>query len=128
MRKLILAATMAAIALPMAISPATAQGGPAPWKMNMIVLLLLYPIVFLFSFFVQGPYLMKALGLPFATALFCANVASTILLAFLVPWVANRMAWWLTPPAAQARRNGILGAAAIVVLYAILVIVFTKLF
>ena len=107
---------------------ATAQGGPAPWKMNMIVLLLLYPIVFLFSFFVQGPYLMKALGLPFATALFCANVASTILLAFLVPWVANRMAWWLTPPAAQARRNGILGAAAIVVLYAILVIVFTKLF
>ncbi|CAN5684411.1 antibiotic biosynthesis monooxygenase [soil metagenome] len=107
---------------------ATAQGGPAAWKMNMIVLLLLYPIVFLFSFFVQGPYLMNAFRLPFATAMFCGNVVSTILLAFLVPLVANRMGWWLTPPTAQARRNGILGAAAIVVLYAILVVVFTRLF
>ena len=107
---------------------ATAQSGPAPWKMNMIVLLLLYPIVFLFSFFVQGPYLMTALKLPFATALFCGNVVSTIFLAFLVPLVANRMVWWLTPPAALARRNSILGAAAIVVLYATLVVVFSRLF
>jgi antibiotic biosynthesis monooxygenase (ABM) superfamily enzyme len=94
----------------------------------MIVLLLLYPIVFLFSFFVQGPYLMTAFRLPFATALFCGNVVSTILLAFLVPLVANRMVWWLTPPAALARRNGILGAAAIVVLYATLLVVFSRLF
>ena len=94
----------------------------------MIVLLLLYPIVFLFSFFVQGPYLMTASKLPFATALFCGNVVSTIFLAFLVPLVANRMVWWLTPPAALARRNSILGAAAIVVLYATLVVVFSRLF
>src|SRR5438067_1978800 len=31
---------------------------PAVWKQNMIVLLLLYPIVFLFSYFVQTPILL----------------------------------------------------------------------
>jgi antibiotic biosynthesis monooxygenase (ABM) superfamily enzyme len=107
---------------------ATAQGGPAAWKMNMIVLLLLYPIVFLFGYFVQGPYLGKVLDLPFGISLFCGNIVSTVSLAFLVPVLANRMGWWLTPPMARARRNGILGATAIVCLYAVLVAVFTTLF
>jgi uncharacterized protein len=107
---------------------ATAQGGPAAWKMNMIVLLLLHPIVFLFGFYVQTPYLSKALNLPFPVALFTGNVASTILLAFLVPVLANRMGWWLTPEGPNARHVDILGAALIVVLYAALVTVFTTLF
>jgi len=106
----------------------SAEGGPAPWKMNMIVLLLLYPIVFLFGFYVQTPYLSKALNLPFPVALFTGNVASTILLAFLVPVLANRMGWWLTPQGPNARHVDILGAALIVVLYAALVTVFTTLF
>src|SRR4029079_3796343 len=57
------------------------DGGPAPWKMNMIVLLLLYPIVFLFGFYVQTPWISQALGMPFSIALFCGNVVSTVSLA-----------------------------------------------
>jgi antibiotic biosynthesis monooxygenase (ABM) superfamily enzyme len=107
---------------------ATAGGGPAAWKMNMIVLMLLYPIVFLFGYFVQTPYLGDMLHTPFSVALFCGNIVSTVSLAFLVPVVANRMGWWLTPAAPQARRNGILGAAAIVCVYAGLIVVFTTFF
>ena len=46
------------------------------WKMNMIVLLLLYPVVFLFGLLVQTPLLMRGIGLPFWLALFIGNVAS----------------------------------------------------
>ncbi len=106
----------------------SAGAGPAAWKMNMIVLLLLYPIVFLFGFYVQTPYLGKALGLPFSVALFCGNAVSTVLLAFLVPIVANRTGWWLAPTGAHARRVEILGAALIVVLYAAMIALFTTLF
>ena len=35
--------------------PAGGAAPPAVWKMNMLVLLMLYPIVFLFGFFVQTP-------------------------------------------------------------------------
>ncbi len=107
---------------------ATAGGGPAPWKMNMIVLLLLYPIVFLFGTFVQTPVLAKVLGLPFGVTLFCGNVVSTVALAFLVPVLANRMGWWLKPADPHARRTEILGAVAIVCLYAGLIVVFTRFF
>lgn len=107
---------------------ATAEGGPAPWKMNMLVLLLLYPIVFLFGYFVQAPYLSKVLDLPFSISLFCGNVVSTVALGFLVPVLANRMRWWLKPAGPQARRTDILGAAAIACLYACLVVVFTRFF
>jgi antibiotic biosynthesis monooxygenase (ABM) superfamily enzyme len=96
--------------------------------MNMIVLLLLYPIVFLFGFYVQTPYLSKALGLPFSVALFCANTVSTVLLAFFVPMLANRNGWWLTPTGPHARRIEILGAALIVLLYAAMIAVFTTFF
>jgi antibiotic biosynthesis monooxygenase (ABM) superfamily enzyme len=106
----------------------TAGSGPAAWKMNMIVLLLLYPIVFLFGIYVQTPYLSNALGLPFAIALFCGNVVSTVSLAFLVPMIANRTGWWLTPAGPHARRRDVLGGAAVVLLYAALIVAFTTLF
>ena len=48
------------------------------WKMNMIVLLLLYPVVFLFGLLVQTPLLMRGIGLPFWLALFIGNVASVL--------------------------------------------------
>jgi uncharacterized protein len=109
-------------------SGAATGGGPAPWKMNMIVVVLLYPIVFLFGYYVQTPYLSRALGLPFSMALFCANVVSTVLLAFLVPVVANRMGWWLTPAPGANGRIAVAGAALIGTLYAAMIAVFTMFF
>ena len=46
------------------------------WKQNMMVLLMLYPVVFLFGYFVQTPFLIGRAGLPFAGALFIGNVIS----------------------------------------------------
>ena len=69
--------------------PSAADGtsAPAAWKQNMIVLLLLYPVVFLFGLWVQTPVLMGKAGLPFWLALFIGNVVSVLLLNWLVPWV-----------------------------------------
>ena len=72
------------------------------WKMDMIVLLLLYPIVFLWGVFVGTPLLAEQAQLPFAIALFIGNIFSVGLTGFMVPWVANRMGWWLQP----SRRRG----------------------
>ena len=51
---------------------------PAAWKQNMLVLLLLYPVVFLFGLLVQTPLLTGRAGLPFAVALFIGNVVSVL--------------------------------------------------
>ena len=48
------------------------------WKQNMVVLLMLYPVVFLFGRYVQTPFLMGRAGLPFWAALFIGNVVSVI--------------------------------------------------
>ncbi len=63
--------------------PGAAGGAPPPaaWKQNMLVLLMLYPVVFLFGLTVQTPLLMRSLGLPFAIALFVGNVVSVLLLS-----------------------------------------------
>ena len=61
----------------------------------MLVLLMLYPVVFLFGVFVQTPLLTGRAALPFAVALFIGNVASVLLLNYLVPWTGNRFTWWL---------------------------------
>lgn len=108
-----------------------APGTPPPptWKINMVVLLLLYPIVFLFGLFIQVPLLVDRLGLPFAVALFLGNVVSVPLLGWLVPRASVHLAWWLQPaPAAKARRTDLLGGVLIVVLYAAMVVAFWRLF
>ena len=56
--------------------PAAGASPPAVWKQNMLVLLMLYPVVFLFGLSVQTPLLIGRAGLPFAVALFIGNVAS----------------------------------------------------
>ena len=58
---------------------AGAAHAPA-WKQNMLVLLALYPVVFLFGYFVQTPLLMRRLGWPFWLALFVGNIASVVIL------------------------------------------------
>jgi hypothetical protein len=106
-----------------------ADGGSAPavWKQNMIVLLLLYPVVFLFGVWVQTPLLMGKAGLPFWLALFIGNVGSVLLLNWLVPWVSNSFGWWLAPARGAGRWTGLAGAALILLLYAVWLFLFSKL-
>jgi antibiotic biosynthesis monooxygenase (ABM) superfamily enzyme len=108
------------------------SSGAAPlpvWKMDMLVLLLLYPIVFLWGVWLGTPYLDHKLHMSFAVALFVGNIVSVGLTGFLVPWVANRFfGWWLHPPGKHALRTHFLGAGIIVALYAAMVVVFWRLF
>src|SRR5271155_500066 len=78
----------------------TPQGAPPPaaWKMNMIVLLTLYPVVFLWGLLIGTPILTKTLHLDFPLALFIGNAFSVVLTSYLVPWTADRLNWWLNPP------------------------------
>ena len=109
-------------------SASTVWPGPAAWKMNMLVLLLLYPIVFLFGLYVGTPLLSNWLGLSFAVALFLGNIVSVSLTGVLIPMIATRLGWWLQPPPATAMRNSLLGGVAMLVGYAIMVVVFWKFF
>jgi antibiotic biosynthesis monooxygenase (ABM) superfamily enzyme len=109
--------------------PSTAPGAqPAPaWKQNMLVLLLLYPVVFIFGALVQTPLLMDRGHLPFAVALFIGNVASVLLLNYLVPWTSQRFGWWLEPSGKRAKHITLAGTVLLVVLYTAMVLVFWKL-
>jgi uncharacterized protein len=102
------------------------NGGAPAWKQNMVVLLMLYPVVFLFGLWVQTPLLMRAWGLPFWLALFIGNVASVILLNWLVPWVSGRFAWWLTPGGGARPTRDWAGAAAVVGLYCAVMALFSR--
>ncbi|QCI67379.1 antibiotic biosynthesis monooxygenase [Phreatobacter stygius] len=108
--------------------PSPAGKPPAMWKQNMLVLLMLYPVVFLFGYFIQTPLLSQRLGLPFAVALFVGNVAGILLLNYLVPWVSGRFSWWLQPDAGDRRRSDIAGTGLVIALYAGLVVLFARLF
>jgi uncharacterized protein len=109
--------------------PVTAPGEPSPgaWKQNMLVLLMLYPVVFLFGLWVQTPLLTGRAALPFAIALFIGNVTSVILLNYLVPWTSARFSWWLRPAGANSRQTEIAGAAMVAAIYALMLVVFTRL-
>ena len=100
------------------------MGTVPAWKQNMIVLLLLYPVVFLFGSFVQAPWLMGRLGLPFPVALFLGNVASVLLLNGLVPWASKRLGWWLN---SVRPRVTFLGVALLLALYGVMIFAFTHL-
>ena len=103
-----------------------AAGGSLPvWKMDMIVLLLLYPIVFLWSVWVGFPYLSH---MSFAVSLFIGNIFSVGMTGFLVPWVANRLGWWLTPTGPRRLAAHLAGAAMMMAAYAAMVLVFWRYF
>ena len=97
---------------------------PPAWKQNMVVLLLLYPVVFLFGLWVQTPLLMRAAGLPFWLALFIGNVVSVLLLNRLVPWTNDLFRWWLDPARAR-RRVDVAGAALVLALYGVCLLAFS---
>jgi len=99
---------------------------PAAWKMNMLVLLMLYPVVFLFGASVQTPLLMGKAGLPFWLALFIGNIVSVLLLSWLVPAVSRGFRWWLAPARGAGGRTSLTGAALVVLLYAMWLFLFSK--
>jgi antibiotic biosynthesis monooxygenase (ABM) superfamily enzyme len=108
------------------------QSPPPIWKVNMIVLLALYPIVFLFSIFVQTPLLIQR-GMPFWLALFVGNAFSTILLGWVVvPLLSKAFTWWLSPLESTAptqitpQRITWAGTALILCLYALLFLIFSR--
>jgi antibiotic biosynthesis monooxygenase (ABM) superfamily enzyme len=100
---------------------------PAAWKQNMIVLLLLYPVVFLFGICVQTPILIEKAGLPFWLALFIGNVVSVLLLNWLVPWANRCFGWWLAPARYADWQSNLAGAALVVLLYTVWLFLFSKL-
>lgn len=99
-------------------------GGNWPlWKMNMIVLLALYPVVFLWTEHVAFPYLGK---MPFAISLFLGNIFSVTVTGFTIPWIANRLGWWLNPRSPVTFMVHFLGAALMVAAYAAMVFAFWR--
>lgn len=109
-------------------TPSGAAGAvpPPAWKQNMIVLLALYPTVFLFGYLVQTPLLVER-GVPFWLALFIGNAVSTVLLGYLLVPQANRLFnWWLQPPPNAPDRIQWIGAAVIMALYALFLLVFSQ--
>lgn len=96
------------------------------WKLNMLTLLALYPVVFLFGHFVQTPILMRQLGWPFWLALFGGNLAGVVILNWVAPWVSGRFGWWLQPAGSETQKQSLLGIAAIVALYGVLLVIFSR--
>jgi uncharacterized protein len=95
------------------------SGIPASWKVNMVTLLVLYPIVFLYGQWVFEP-LLQDWGVPFWLDLFIAKVISVALMGFFLVAPINRaLAWWLVPSAGAPRWTTAAGAAVVVAFYAI---------
>ncbi|MEP9376249.1 antibiotic biosynthesis monooxygenase [Aquabacter sp. CN5-332] len=93
---------------------------PGSWqifKNCLLVLLVLYPIVYLWGFFVDHP-LLAAHEAPLWLSLFVGNVVSTQILGWwAVPAIFKVFGWWLAPD--PGLRRNILGYAALALLYAL---------
>ena len=96
------------------------------WKLNMLTLLALYPVVFLFGFFVQTPLFMSQLGWPFFLALFGGNLAGVVILNWVAPWVNTRLSWWTQPAGSETQKRNLLGIAVVVALYALFLLAFSR--
>jgi antibiotic biosynthesis monooxygenase (ABM) superfamily enzyme len=101
-----------------------AAAGAPVWKQNMVVLLMLYPVVFLFGRYVQTPFLMGRASLPFWAALFMGNIVSVVLLNWLVPWASRALGWWLNPSKRMRLGVDIGGAVVVCALYSVILFVF----
>lgn len=79
------------------------NAGAAPsrhriFKENLLVLLVLYPTVFLWGYAAGTPLFTDVLGWPWWAVLFVGNVASTQLLGWwFVPWAMKAFRRWLEP-------------------------------
>ena len=63
---------------------------PPAWKQNMVVLMALYPLVFLLNDWLQKPILVRLFHLPYWLFLFINNAASVVLLSLIVPKLSRR--------------------------------------
>jgi uncharacterized protein len=108
------------------VSATGTQGAPV-WKQNMLVLLLLFPVVFLFGYLIQVPLLQTRLGIPFAVALLIGNIVSVVLLNWLVPWTSKRFAWWLSPHRPARIVIDAVGAVLIAAALVVMAILFRQL-
>ena len=98
-------------------------GGAAPpmsrhgiFKSNLLVLLMLYPIVFLWGYLIDVPFIQGRAGIPFWLALFIGNIFSTQLLGWwAAPWIFKVFGWWM-PSTAPASRQ-VAGYAILAVLF-----------
>ena len=100
--------------------------GAAPppwWKQNMVVLLVLYPLVFLLNEWLQKPILVGIFGLPYWAFLFVNNAVSVVLLSLILPSVSRRLGWWLSP-ADHDGKGDLAGALLVAAFYALWLIVF----
>ena len=99
---------------------------PAAWKQNMVVLLTLYPTVFLFGYFVQTPFLVGR-GVPFWLALFIANAVSTALLGWwFVPQASRWLDWWLNPAPSAPPWVSWAGVGVVVAFYVLFLAAFSQ--
>jgi antibiotic biosynthesis monooxygenase (ABM) superfamily enzyme len=86
------------------------------FKNNLLVLLVLYPMVFLWGYFVSEP-LIDSQGVPFWLSLFIGNLVSTQLLGwFVVPWIFRQFGWWLKSK--PGWKIEIMGLVVVALLYA----------
>ena len=102
------------------------QGGAAPppgWKQNMIVLMVLYPLVFLLNAWLQKPILVGLFHLPYWLFLFINNAASVVLLSLILPPVSRQLNWWLSPAEHDGKRD-LAGVALVIVIYALWLVAF----
>jgi hypothetical protein len=104
----------------------SSQPAPPAWKQNMLVLLMLYPVVFLFGIFVQKPWLIDKAGLPFWLALFIGNTVSVAMLNWLVPWTSRRFDWWLRYGSHHSKMTDLAGAGLVIGLYALCLFAFSR--
>ncbi|MEV3903274.1 antibiotic biosynthesis monooxygenase [Mycobacterium sp. NPDC050551] len=96
------------------------------WKSAMLLLLVLYPTVMTLSRYL-GPVLDRLFAPPWL-ALWLSQVVSVSLMQWwLMPWVSRPFRRWLDPVEGTGWRSNLAGAAAIVVLYAVTLLLFETL-
>ncbi|WP_127090658.1 antibiotic biosynthesis monooxygenase [Aquabacter cavernae] len=107
----------------------TDEAKPSGWailKNNLLVLLVLYPIVFLWGHFLGAPLLGREWSVPFWAALFIGNLVSTQILGWwAVPAIFKTFSWWLAPN--PGVRRDILGYGSLIVLYGLSMAVYALL-
>ncbi|HKA46923.1 MAG TPA: hypothetical protein VKD68_02085 [Methyloceanibacter sp.] len=95
---------------------------PPSWKQNMVVLMALYPLVFLLNDWLQKPILVGLFQLPYWLFLFINNAASVVLLSPIVPKLSRSFSWRLSP-VDHAGKRYLAGVAMVIGIYALLLLV-----
>ena len=104
--------------------PASGQA-PPNWKVTMLVLLGLYPIVCLEILFLMKR--LAQLGLKSALASFVGNAISVALVAYVtMPYLVRWLNWWLLPKPGAPKSVHWKGTLVVFALYALSVAIFWK--